>query len=163
MKNQKGFSLIELLVVVIIIAIIAAIAIPSLLASRRAANEGSAISSLRIYHSAQATWYATTGLTNAYTDSAGLGAAFLVDGTLGVAAPTKSGYTFTVTQAGTGATATYCGMAQPTVRTGTTATGTREFGIGSANGGQIVVFGPTVAAASITCASGALGGTSSLL
>ena len=41
MKNQKGFSLIELLVVVIVIAIIAAIAIPSLLASRRAANEGS--------------------------------------------------------------------------------------------------------------------------
>ena len=60
-ENEKGFSLIELLVVVIIIAIVAAIAIPNLLASRRAANEASAISSLRTIHSAQATYQATTG------------------------------------------------------------------------------------------------------
>ena len=51
-NNEKGFSLVELLVVVIIIAIVAAIAIPNLLASRRAANEASAISSLRTIHSA---------------------------------------------------------------------------------------------------------------
>lgn len=151
MKNEKGFSLVELLVVVIIIAIIAAIAIPNLLASRRAANEASAIASLRTIHSAQVTYQSTLGKGTNFGSFADLTLPSpdnLLDPTFGSAPVHKSGYTFVMTNSDP---TTYCVQAEPDA-----GAGVRDFGI-DWNG--VVYFNAT--APGITCGAGDLvaGGT----
>src|ERR1035441_7075836 len=112
MQKQKGFSLIELLIVVAIILIIAAIAIPNLLRARIAANESSAVASLRTINTAMISYnssYATVGFAANLGQLTGTctGAvvptstnACLIDSTL--AGGGKRGYKFTAAGAAGG-------------------------------------------------------------
>jgi len=101
MKNNRGFSLLELLIVVAIILIIATIAIPSLLRSRQAAQESSAVSNIRTINTAEVTYLSSNG--GNYGSVPELITAGLLDNRF---ATSLSGYTFIVTASASDYTAT---------------------------------------------------------
>lgn len=126
-SKQKGFSLIELLIVTVIILVIAAVAVPNLLRSRMSANEASAAASMRTIITAQiiySTTY-TVGFSanlNALADGGapanciapalpGVNSACLIDANLG--SGTKSGYVFTYAAAGNSINTTFTLKADP--------------------------------------------------
>ena len=112
-RNQKGFSLPELLIVVAVIGIIASIAVPGLLEAQRASREAAAIQGLRTVVSAENTYLSVKGNYATYGDPSDLNSAGLVD--ISLFTTPLNGYQLTLTL--DSSTSSYTAVNEPTVVT----------------------------------------------
>jgi prepilin-type N-terminal cleavage/methylation domain-containing protein len=139
--NRRGFTLIELMIVIAIIAIIASIAIPNLLRARKSANEASAISSLRTLVSSQAMFLSEDADGNGEYDFAPSLAALLAVGLIDdvLASGVKSGYRFAMVPDTSPPTLTWSATAEPVEPR---VTGTRSFFVDESGVIRVSATGP---------------------
>lgn len=143
-KSSKGFSLVELLIVVVILGILASLSVLYIFSARRNANNTSALSALRTIHQCQASYSAGVGngmfgtsnelFVEEYIDVAVAAACNPIPTSAtkgGLAAPTasrpKSGFIFTITPANQPNENAYSATAEPLVKTGTGQSGDRTY------------------------------------